>query len=79
MIVDKLMSPYKKVLDFVNRKWPQDAAECDFCFIPLTSLFVFSFKEEKKPSGLKVLSIFLSMLTVDTRTSSTNIKTAFDS
>lgn len=78
MIVDKLMSPYKKVLDFVNRNWPQDAAECDFCFIPLTALFVFLFKEEKKSSGLKVLSIFLSMLTVDARVSSTNIKTAFD-
>lgn len=64
MIVDKLMSPYKKVLDFVNRNWPQDAAEWDFCFIPLKSLFVFLFKEEKKPKGLKVLSIFLSMLTV---------------
>lgn len=54
MIVDKLMSPYKKVLDFVNRNWPQDAAECDFCFIPLNSLFVFSFQEVKKtPLALK--------------------------
>lgn len=53
MIVDKLMSPYKKVLDFVNRNWPQDAAECDFCFMPLKSLLAFLFKEEKNPMALK--------------------------